>query len=188
MLVAIIALINESSSLVILFFIFFKLCTKCMHVEKSGTNTRQHADTGLTCVAPIGRLISSYDVGYYKYADYTPSSNHRETTSGASSPAQPSSALVPGERSSPETGQIRGFSGTGQKLSGMSLQSSVTVAVCLITVSVKLKTFGVTLDALLSHSRIMSITFRKHATPSDGVCATYADLYHVTLLTPWRLV
>ena len=41
---------------------------------------------------------------------------------------------------------------------------------------------------LLSHSRIMSATSRKHATFTYEVCATSAAPYLVTLLIPWRLV
>ena len=109
-----------------------------------------------TYEAPIGRLINSYDINNYKYADETqlytalvkPHRNNMQRfepcTAGFQHCFFENDLLL-----IPDNSEVC-FVGTGQKLARTPLPTTVIVAGCLITVSDKLKTSVVTLDADLT--------------------------------------
>ena len=142
-------------------------------------------------VAPIGLLINSYGINHHKYAGntqpYTASSNHPETTSNGSSLAPPAFNIGSGRTTfvlNPDKSKVC-FFGTGQKLSRTPLPLTVTVAGFPIMVQDKIKTLGLTLDAILTFEEYVN-NVAKACNFHMWVCATSAAQYLVMLLIPWR--
>ena len=109
-----------------------------------------------TTYVPIGRLINSYGINHYKYADDTqaytalvkPPENDLQRLESCTAGLQhwfwENDLLLNSDKS-----EVC-FFGTGQQLSRTPLPSTVTVAGYLITMSDKPKTRCVTLDAVLT--------------------------------------